>query len=159
MVSGPCVADMPLSASHLPGCQRAATLIFERCTLAGEPEDECNRRAAAARRYYVEAETAAGHLAVPGARPEDWLAAGQCRDCFQPSFNYRPLRLSIWFGVLVTVVAIAYALWVLVDAVVHAPYGSHPGEMGGCYERDETEYRSFIAAAKTPETTAVPRLR
>jgi len=79
------------TASHLPGCQRAATLIFERCTLAGEPEDECNRRAAAARRYYVEAETAAGHLAVPGARPEDWLAAGQCRDCFQPSFNYRPL--------------------------------------------------------------------
>jgi acyl CoA:acetate/3-ketoacid CoA transferase alpha subunit len=42
----------------------------------------------------------------------------------------------------------------LVDAVVHAPFGSHPGEMGGCYERDEPEYRSFIASAKTPETTA-----
>ncbi len=42
----------------------------------------------------------------------------------------------------------------LVDAVVHAPFGSHPGEMGGCYERDEPEYRGFIASAKTPETTA-----
>lgn len=41
------------------------------------------------------------------------------------SFNYRPLRLSIWFGVLVTAVAIAYALWVLVDAVVHG--NSVPG--------------------------------
>lgn len=35
------------------------------------------------------------------------------------SFNYRPLRLSIWLGVLVTAVAVAYALWVLVDAIVH----------------------------------------
>jgi glutaconate CoA-transferase subunit A len=42
----------------------------------------------------------------------------------------------------------------LVDAVVHAPFGSHPGEMGGYYERDEAEYRSFIGSAKTPETTA-----
>ena len=29
------------------------------------------------------------------------------------SFNYRPLRLSIWFGLLVTAVAFGYALWVL----------------------------------------------
>lgn len=35
------------------------------------------------------------------------------------SFNYRPLRMSIWFGVLVTAIAVGYALWVLVDAVVH----------------------------------------
>jgi hypothetical protein len=31
-----------------------------------------------------------GHLTIPGARLEDWLDSGQCRDCFQPSFNYRP---------------------------------------------------------------------
>jgi glycosyltransferase involved in cell wall biosynthesis len=41
------------------------------------------------------------------------------------SFNYRPLRLSIWFGVLVTSVAVLYALWVLWDAVVHG--NSVPG--------------------------------
>lgn len=35
------------------------------------------------------------------------------------SFNYRPLRLSIWLGVAVTVVAVAYALWVLLDAIVN----------------------------------------
>jgi hypothetical protein len=82
--------------TYLPGCRRAGTLILERCRISGEPDDECELRAAAARRYYVEAETAAGHLAVPGARPEDWLDAGQCRDCFQPAFNYRP-RSSVQY--------------------------------------------------------------
>lgn len=41
------------------------------------------------------------------------------------SFNYRPLRLSIWFGLLVMAVAIGYAGWVLVDAIVHG--NSAPG--------------------------------
>ena len=40
-----------------------------------------------------------------------------------------------------------------VDAVVHAPYGSWPGEMAGAYERDEEHYRMFIEAANTPEAT------
>jgi glycosyltransferase involved in cell wall biosynthesis len=35
------------------------------------------------------------------------------------SFNYRPLRLSIWFGVLVTAIAVVYALWVLGEAILH----------------------------------------
>ena len=41
------------------------------------------------------------------------------------SFNYRPLRLSIWFGVFVTAVAVLYAGWVLVAAIVHG--NSAPG--------------------------------
>ncbi|MGL5808740.1 MAG: glycosyltransferase family 2 protein [Nocardioides sp.] len=35
------------------------------------------------------------------------------------SFNYRPLRLSIWFGALVAAIALGYAVWVLVDAILH----------------------------------------
>jgi len=31
----------------------------------------------------------------------------------------------------------------LVDAVVHAPFGSHPGEMAGMYERDEEHIKSY----------------
>jgi hypothetical protein len=27
---------------------------------------------------------------VPGAQFEEWLDSGQCKDCFRPSFNYRP---------------------------------------------------------------------
>jgi glycosyltransferase involved in cell wall biosynthesis len=34
------------------------------------------------------------------------------------SFNSRPLRTAIHFGVLVSVLAFAYALWVLIDALV-----------------------------------------
>jgi glycosyltransferase involved in cell wall biosynthesis len=41
------------------------------------------------------------------------------------SFNYRPLRLSIWFGVLVTAVATLYALWVLGSAIANG--NSVPG--------------------------------
>lgn len=36
----------------------------------------------------------------------------------------------------------------LVDAVVHAPYGSWPGEMSGMYERDEEHYRMYVQRQK-----------
>ncbi len=39
----------------------------------------------------------------------------------------------------------------LVDAVVHAPYGSWPGEMSGMYERDEPHYKMFVEQQKTEE--------
>ena len=41
----------------------------------------------------------------------------------------------------------------LVDAVVEAPFASHPGEMAYVYERDEDHIREWVEAAKTPETT------
>ena len=37
------------------------------------------------------------------------------------------------------------------DAVVHAPFGSHPGEMVYCYERDEPHIRNYVEMSKTPE--------
>ncbi len=40
----------------------------------------------------------------------------------------------------------------LVDAVIHAPFGSHPGEMCYVYERDEPHIKSWVEASKTPET-------
>jgi acyl CoA:acetate/3-ketoacid CoA transferase alpha subunit len=41
----------------------------------------------------------------------------------------------------------------LVDAVVEAPFGSHPGEMCYDYERDEDQIKEWIQASKTEETT------
>jgi acyl CoA:acetate/3-ketoacid CoA transferase alpha subunit len=41
----------------------------------------------------------------------------------------------------------------LVDAVVHAPFGSHPGEMVYEYARDEDAIRAWVNAAQTPEGT------
>jgi len=40
----------------------------------------------------------------------------------------------------------------LVDAVVHAPFGSHPGEMAYVYCRDEPEIKSWVEASKNDET-------
>ena len=83
------------SASYLPSCWRAGEIILERCLRAGEPRAECQRRAGEARGHYVDADVQ-GWLTVPGAKLEDWLDAGQCRDCFQPAFNYRP-RSSVQY--------------------------------------------------------------
>ncbi len=43
----------------------------------------------------------------------------------------------------------------LVDGVVHAPYGSHPGEMVYCYARDERQLREWAEGSKTEEGTLV----
>ncbi len=42
----------------------------------------------------------------------------------------------------------------LVDAVVHAPFGSHPGEMAYLYGRDEPEIRAWVTASQTAEGAA-----
>ncbi len=77
------------TADYLPSCWQAGEIIHARCESAGESETECDARAERARALYVEGNVS-GFLTVPGARAADWLDAGQCRDCFQPSFNYRP---------------------------------------------------------------------
>ena len=41
----------------------------------------------------------------------------------------------------------------LVDAVVHAPFGSHPGEMCYQYRRDEEKIKEWVKAAENEETT------
>lgn len=74
---------------YLPSCRQAGEIIRGRCLEAGESEDECEKRAEEARRDYLDGDVF-GHLTVPGAKAEEWLDSGQCRDCFQPSFNYRP---------------------------------------------------------------------
>lgn len=73
----------------LPSCWRAGEIIATRCMAAGESKVECQERAAVARQNYVDADIM-GHLTVPAAKPIEWKDSGQCRDCFQPSFNYRP---------------------------------------------------------------------
>jgi hypothetical protein len=74
---------------YLPSCWRAGQIIEERCRSAGQDPAECARRAAEARQRYV-AFGIAGANVVPGVQFEEWLDSGQCRDCFLPSFNYRP---------------------------------------------------------------------
>jgi hypothetical protein len=83
------------AGAFTPSCWRAGELIAERCAAAGESAAECASRAEEARANYVDADLA-GYLTVPGASVSDWLDAGQCPDCFQPAFNYRP-RSSVQY--------------------------------------------------------------
>ncbi|MEO1912881.1 MAG: hypothetical protein ABGW98_03430, partial [Myxococcales bacterium] len=75
---------------YLPSCWRAGEIIEARCQADGESDGECDERAVVARQNFIDAYRNSGANTVPGAEQEDWQDAGQCRDCFQPSFNYRP---------------------------------------------------------------------
>ena len=88
----------PPSKDYLPCCWQAGELIRERCGDA--PKEECERRVAAAQQNYVNAGVA-GHLTVPGATIEDWKDCGQCRDCFNAAFNFRP-RSSVQYTLAIT---------------------------------------------------------
>ncbi len=74
---------------YMPSCWRAGEIIRERCEAEGLADDECAQREVQAREYAAQAGVA-GHITVPGEAPDDWLDAGQCRDCFLPAFNHRP---------------------------------------------------------------------
>ena len=41
----------------------------------------------------------------------------------------------------------------LVDAVVEAPFGSHPGEMCYVYQRDENQIKEWVEASSQTEST------
>jgi hypothetical protein len=79
----------PARRDYLPMCVRAGQIIRERCEKAGLGADECERREQEARANAAAAGVAA-HRTVPGARGADWLDAGQCRDCREPAYHYRP---------------------------------------------------------------------
>jgi len=81
-----CPAPRP---EYLPACWRAGEIIRERCLAEGTPAAECDVREEEARQLAAEAGVA-GHLTVSGESPDDWLDAGQCRDCFLPPMNHRP---------------------------------------------------------------------
>jgi hypothetical protein len=79
---------------YLPCCWQAGEIMRGRC--GDLPEDECERRIELARSYATEAYTRPGQV-FPDAAPEEWLDCGQCRDCFKPSFAYRP-RESVQYA-------------------------------------------------------------
>jgi hypothetical protein len=77
------------SDEYLPTCWRAGEIIRQRCLEAGVAANDCDVHAAEARDLAV-AHGSLAHLTVPAVDMAEWLDAGQCTDCFQPAFNYRP---------------------------------------------------------------------
>ncbi len=88
----------PPSRDYLPCCWQAGELVRARCD--GAAPAECERRVAAARTNYLRAQ-AAGRMTLPDEPAESWKDCGQCRDCFDPAFNYRP-RSSVQYAMAIT---------------------------------------------------------
>jgi hypothetical protein len=84
------------TAEYLPSCWRAGEILSQRCLDGGGDPAECEQRAEQARQEYVDADRNAGATVIGASRPEEWQDSGQCRDCFQPAFNYRP-RSSVQY--------------------------------------------------------------
>ena len=62
------------TAPALPPAGGSKSIVIRgRCEAGGTSRDECEARAVAARQNYVDSDIS-GHLTVPGARPEEWLA-------------------------------------------------------------------------------------
>lgn len=70
-----------------PCCWRAGEIVRSRCE--NPLSEECDGRVEAARQNYLRVGVA-GHLTLPGTDVTEWGNCGQCTDCFNPSFLYRP---------------------------------------------------------------------
>jgi len=75
------------TTNYEPCCWRAGELIRGRC--GNVSSEECERRVAAARIDFLKAGVM-GRQVIPDAQVEDWKDCGQCRDCFNPTYNMRP---------------------------------------------------------------------
>jgi len=85
--SGEPVCPEP-NEEYLACCWQAGEIIRDRCDEDVSAE-ACEARVEAARRNYLDAGVM-GWQTVPGVHVEDWLDCGQCRDCFDPAYGYRP---------------------------------------------------------------------
>jgi hypothetical protein len=96
-VEGELVCPEPRE-DFLPCCWRAGELMRERC--GDLPAEECEARVEEARQLAMRANVTPAYV-FPDSDPEDWLDCDQCRDCFKPSFNYRP-RESVQYAMSLT---------------------------------------------------------
>ena len=115
------------TADYLPCCWQAGEIMRSRCD--GLDPDECERRVELAKTFAMQAYTKP--IAVfPDAAPEEWLDCGQCRDCFKPSFSYRPRE------------SVQYAMSMLAEA------GSDSGDGPAAGRREERRFRyGFVASS------------
>ena len=87
------------SADYLPPCRAAGRIVMKRCLDSGVPEAECDGRAELARQHAMKA--GKDYVAtIENSSAREWLDAGMCRDCDQPSFNYVPTGSAQYIAAL-----------------------------------------------------------
>ena len=82
---------------YLPSCHQAGVIIKRLCLDEGKSELTCNNLAAKASEDFNKFPGGTGVRLLFGADNQSWLDAGQARNTYLPSFNYRPKK-SIQFG-------------------------------------------------------------
>ena len=80
------------SEDYLPCCHQAGKLTRKyHADCIDAPEGAgCREAVTAAELAFVDGGAFAAQSTVPQASAEEWLDCGQCNDCFQPAFRYRP---------------------------------------------------------------------
>jgi hypothetical protein len=84
--------------NFLPACWQAGEIMKANCTDLSDAE--CSARIELSKKYTIDAGPYS-NMVFPEAEPEEWLDANQCRDCFKPSFNYRP-KQSAQYALAIT---------------------------------------------------------
>ncbi|MCW8834512.1 MAG: DUF3604 domain-containing protein [Colwellia sp.] len=77
------------SDDYIPECWQAGKIIEKRCLAESESPQECALRAETARNNVLIAGKQ-GFKTIPGSTAEEWQDAGQCKDCYLPTYNHRP---------------------------------------------------------------------
>jgi hypothetical protein len=84
--NGEAICPAP-AADYVPCCWQAGEIIRSRC--GDTAADQCEQWVQLARTNYLQAGVA-GRWTVSGTTIDDWKDCGQCRDCYNPAFSYRP---------------------------------------------------------------------
>jgi len=83
--------------NYLPTCHQAGVIIKKLCLDEGKTEETCENLAIKAREELNTFPGGSGMRLLYGADNQSWLDAGQARNTYLPSFNYRPKK-SIQYG-------------------------------------------------------------
>lgn len=76
--------------TYLPMCRQAGRIIKQRCLAEGFDSKECDKREIKAQNDLLATTYSYQESSPVGTTTPEWLNAGQCQDCFLPTFNHNP---------------------------------------------------------------------
>lgn len=90
----------PETDNYLPMCRQAGRIVKQRCLDAGINHEECNAKELKAQQDLLATTYLYQEASPIGTATAEWLDAGQCRDCFLPTFNHNP-RTSVQYALAI----------------------------------------------------------
>ena len=130
--------------NFLPACWQAGLIMQDRCADLSEPE--CKARIELAKRFTIEAGPYT-NMVFPEVKPEEWLDSNQCRDCFKPSFNYRPKQSAQYALALTNFNDPEYERYTFGFI---ASTDDHTARPGTGYKQYERRKMTFAAGVRSP---------